>query len=586
MMAESDVSAFYRQFLAMKDYGFLLRKDGKIAVVVPEEMPEEEFGPIADYVEGHADELRQIIKETLLFPACPAPAPASGQGQPEIQGNERPAPAPACEQGQGQTPVRAMDVRVGVITDEHLYHMRRGKLAKIKLPHTPAHVGEICQLCLTHDLSALWVLPDTCTSRRAHADFLQGTRTQWGIKSYTLKRAPGHEEEGLATVGAWKLQEARAPEESGRVVYVIFPEYETDWKLDDVRDPIMLLATMAYVEDAIEAPVRFSPGNVGKEIMARVNAHWKRERWIEPTYVNRYAPVVEEKVPQLLWKRALSEQERSRAGVVAYDKNSQFPASCTSVVMGAGAPVHVEKPLFQMKERPTPGVWYCRVSGSSIFDGVQLPHPTRGKTEGWFWSYTVKLLMEVGYHVEIEQAYLWENGHTILRPFAERLWRARASLKEDMNRYRHEQARERAQDAIKLMMNVALGWLDMGKNRDLSEEEIVWYHRPDWYQLLRDNAYYQMFWRVRTYLKKGFSPIGIYEDCLYYAVDDLNHETALPGMMERVGKLGGFKRKYRYVDIPMTVAQPLFDDPQMDIQKINLAFSALDKAQKERLKEH
>ncbi len=70
-------------------------------------------------------------------------------------------------------------------------------------------------------------------------------------------------------------------------------------------------------------------------------------------------------------------------------------------------------------------------------------------------------------------------------------------------------------------------------------------------------------------------PVGVLTDCLYYLGKTDNHAQELPGMFDRVGKLGGFKRKYNK---PITVAQlaPLFAG-RMGIEEINRQLLAYDR---------
>ena len=539
------------RFLA-SGYDVRINDAAQLALCVPESMSDAVYAPLAAYAVEHEDELRSLI----------APAPVNQDDSPPVA-SEQPPP---------------VEVRNGVLTDTHLYYKRDGKLVKHVVTHAPVHAGDILQFCLDYHLSAIWVMSQTQASARATQAFIDAGRSQWTIETaqvVTVKR----DQQRATFIGGWKKASERKASDTGDQVFICFAEYATDWKLDRITDPVTLLATVSYIEDALAqavktpVPIRFSPGNVGKEVMFIVNGR-KRNQWIAHIDVNQYAPVVTEKVNQRLWKRALTSEEQAQAWIVAYDKNSSYPASCTSVMLGTGNPTLVDHPTFDARsERPLPGIWHCTISGSSEYDGVTLPHPTDGKTSGWFWSYTVKLLHELGYQVTIDQAYVWQEGHTILRPFAEKLWQARASLQTNHIRYPHAQARGHAQDAVKRIMNVSLGWLDIGKNRVLDDKDTPWYHRPDWYQLLKDNAHYRMFWSIRTQRKNGYVPVGLYEDCLYYATSERDHTLAVPGMMKKVG-LGGFKQKYD-ADVSMALAAPLFNNPAIDMYQINSTFNDL-----------
>lgn len=469
-----------------------------------------------------------------------------------------------------------MQVHNGVVTDTHLFIMRDGKLSKKRLPAPIAHVGDLLQLCLITGLDALWIVPETELSDRATHDFIEspeGAR-DWEIKTPVYTK-PGMYEDNKARctfLKAWKKKNARAADESGREVHLGYAEHNNRWDLDTVTNPVHLLGALTYLEDALQYPVRYSPASEGKNLMIEEN---KKERapWVRPVKVSKYPPVESTRVIDVLWKRALTASELELSHMIAADKNSQFPASGTSVLLGAGDPVYEEFPTFNMKKLRA-GVYHCHniTSHGSEFDGVQLPHPTDGLTEGWFWTYTVKLLYELGYTFSITEAYSWDEAHTTLRPWAERVWHARAIL-DDKNplcnfaRYKSPEARKLAYNAVKPVLNMSIGLLAHPPEHANYPGALDWY-RPDWNALIIDNARYQMFWRIRSFIEKGYKPVGVLADCLYYIVNTDNHIAALPKMFDRWDKLGGYKRKFKR-EITVAQAAPLFNDPKLDIGQIN-----------------
>jgi hypothetical protein len=466
-----------------------------------------------------------------------------------------------------------MEARNGVVTDTHLYMMSQGKLARKRLPAPVLGAGQLLQICLDAGLDALWVLAGTQLSDIANRDYIEQALGGWDIKNHQYTD-PHEYEDDIARctfLMAWKRKEARSPEESGRAIFLGYAEHNHRWELHEVTNPVALLGALTYLEDALQRPARFTPQSTGKNMMAEVNKG-ERMPWVRPVDLSTYEPVIKTKVVDIRWKRPLSEREMGMGYLIGADKNSMYPASGTSVLLGSGTPIHTERPVFNLK-KPLAGVYLCSVSGTSEFDGVGLPHPLQnllhtnegGVRRGWFWTYTVKLLHELGYTVDIEQAYTWAESHTILRPWAEQLWAARASL-DGRNpacaseRYPSQEARALAYRAVKPILNTSLGLLDSVPKHPERPGAFDWY-RPDWYMLVKDNARYQMFWRIRSFLKKNCIPVGIHCDCLYYITDTDNHEQALPGMFDRWDKLGGYKRKFTRA---ITVAQvrELFNSPQ------------------------
>jgi hypothetical protein len=361
-------------------------------------------------------------------------------------------------------------------------------------------------------------------------------------------------------------------QEGQRTAYVGFLEYSDDWKMQKVGEPVVALAALSYIEDALGIAVVYSAGKAGVYLMEKVNRK-RRIDWIQKIDIRKITPLREKLVcvGDLNWKRELSLEDTGY--LVSYDKNMAYPASCTSVLLGTGEPTYVESPQSTYVESPQfdmkkvcPGIWHCNISGTSEFDGITLPHPTDGKTEGWFYTYTVKLLMEVGYTVEISEAWVWNEYHTILRPWACKLFEGREvlddNLSPDKERYKNAEARKIAASDIKFIAVKSLGWTRMTKDlNEESEEELDWYIRPDWDDLVIDNARYQMFWRIRTCMKSGYHPVGVHADCLYFVAETSDHEQALSRMekpmMERRKKLGGYKQHYKTA-ITMEEARPVF----------------------------
>lgn len=485
-----------------------------------------------------------------------------------------------------------MLARNGVATDTHLYSMQDGKLRKINLPRI-AHVGDLLQLCLTQGLDAIWIVAGSELSDKATRDFIdaQGAREQWQINNPQFSHPEEYDDgrERCTYLLAWKRKEARTEQERGRMVGIGYAEHNHRWGFDQTSNPVQLLGALTYVEDALKYPARFTPYTVGKNLMPEHNKNDRRD-WVRPVDLSTFPAILKTKVIDIRWKRALSSREQATGGyLLGADKNSMYPASCTSALLGSGMPAHVDRTRFDVK-KPLAGVYRCTVQGSSEFDGVTLPHPLQnlrytqadGVLSGWFWTYTVKLLCELGYSVDIEEAYVWQEAHTILRPWAESLWAARAALDDrnpacDRIRYRSQEARALAYGAIKTVLNASLGLLDSVPKHPERPGAFDWY-RPDWYALIKDNARYQMFWRMRSQLARGHAPIGMLADCLCYLTDSDEHISALPGMFDRADKLGGYKRKYTR---PLTVNQvaPLFNNPRLDMGEINTTLVRYDHGQ-------
>lgn len=476
----------------------------------------------------------------------------------------------------------------GVLTDTHLYMIREGTLVKKRLPaQERLNLATLLQICLESGLQALWILAGTNLSDWATQEYIEAGNA-WDVKNaqYTPDTEYEDGKKRCTYLKAWKRKEARTPGESGREVHLGYAEHNTAWGLYEVASPVLLLAILSYLEDTLGRPIQYKPNTLGKHLMQDLNKG-ERANWIRPIDLSDFEMVRITKVVDVRWKRPLTEQEMQLlTHLIGADKNSQYPAGCTSVLLGSGQPEHVKRPVFDLK-KPLAGVYNCRVSGTSDFNGIGLPHPLQnlmyteknGEIRGQFWTYTVKLLLELGYSVEIEEADVWAESHTILRPWAEHLWNARAVLDEknplcNRERYKSKEARALAYQAVKPVLNTSLGLLDTTL-KFTSYEGATDLYRPDWYALIKDISRYHMFWRIRSFLKKGSIPVGVHADCLYYLTATDDHARALPGMFDRETALGGYKRKYKKT---ITVAQvaALFNDPRLDIQQINMTLNQYD----------
>ncbi len=461
-----------------------------------------------------------------------------------VKSTEYPQVAPLAEE-----PVQGLaNAKNGIITDSHLYRYVGGKVMKTPLKRAVEVVTDIHEIALEYNLRTIWVLAGTDLSHKATSSFIVAS-SPWLFKG-NPQMTKGHKKH----IPHCKF--VAAYQEDQRTVYAGFLEYNTDWKLDKTFDPVVALATLTYIEDALGVAAVYSAGKTGIYLMKKVNQK-KRVEWIEKIDIRKITPLREQQacVGDLNWKRELTQDDTGY--LVSFDKNMAYPASCTSVLLGSGSPTHESNPTFDLK-KSKPGLWCCKISGTSQFDGVHLPHPTDGKTEGWFYTYTVKLLHEVGYQVEITEAWVWNECHTILRPYAEKLFEAREKvddgLSPDTQRYKNAEARKIASKAIKFIAVKSLGWTRQIEGRMDTDEELDWYIRPDWDDLIIDNARYQIFWRIRTCMKSGYYPVGVHADCLYFTSPVSDHEQALPNlekpMMDRRKKLGGYKQHYQ---TPITI---------------------------------
>jgi hypothetical protein len=492
--------------------------------------------------------------------------PAQARFFAEIKrGNQKETPASLPAQASAQD-CPAMVYRNGVADDTHLYYMDAGKLARRDLGNVD-HVGDLLQICLETGLEAIWILTETQLSDRATRAFVEDARTAqvWEITNAQYTR-PEEQTDGQARASflkAYKKKGARGRripgQDQGRAVYLGFAEHSYSYKFEDIHNPVVLLAAISYTEDAIAAPIRFSAQTTGKNLMRSENSSETRAPWIAPVdfspfstvYVGgRDVPVPCLPATDLVWMRSLTAQEIEQGYLVTADKNSMYAGACTSVQLGEGEPVYKAGAEINAGKLEI-GIYHIKLTGSSRFDGKQLPHPTDGQADSWQWVYTVKLCMDLGYQVEIIEGYTWARSHTTLRTWAEKLWKSRVALKTDRKRYSNDPARLAACEVVQKVIRGAMGLLAHPPEYPDRPGAYDWY-RPDWNALIVDHARVKMFYVIRKYADMGYIPFGVLTDCIYFICATDDHAQALPGMFDRAGELGGYKRK---VERPVTSKQ-------------------------------
>ncbi|MEU8589517.1 helix-turn-helix transcriptional regulator [Streptomyces sp. NPDC048664] len=124
------------------------------------------------------------------------------------------------------------------------------------------------------------------------------------------------------------------------------------------------------------------------------------------------------------WARPMTDDECTLRHLVGIDVNMAFAAGANGLVVGLGAPTHVEAPVFDPK---LPGSWLVDLSHVDLsrvkvgkewtqLDGSLLPSPFTPKGEhpegpAWYATPTVAYAVELGYEVRPLEAWVRrENG--------------------------------------------------------------------------------------------------------------------------------------------------------------------------------
>ncbi|MEV5440840.1 transcriptional regulator, partial [Streptomyces sp. NPDC052682] len=134
------------------------------------------------------------------------------------------------------------------------------------------------------------------------------------------------------------------------------------------------------------------------------------------------------------WARPLTDEECTRRYLVGLDVNMAFAAGANGLIVGLGAPTHVERPVFDPK---LPGCWLVDLSHVDLskvragkewveLDADLLPSPFTPSGErpagpAWYATPTVAYAVELGYEVAPAEAYVRHDTGRYLDAWYNRL---------------------------------------------------------------------------------------------------------------------------------------------------------------------
>lgn len=184
----------------------------------------------------------------------------------------------------------------------------------------------------------------------------------------------------------------------------------------------------------------------------------------------------------------------------SYDKHKAWLGTAAGVKLGVGTPVHVVAPEFADRA----GVWLVRVADTSPYTDVfpvperWLHHPT------WLYTPLLHALVRLGYTFTAQEAYLFSEQHTVLRPFYQ-------AMREHL-----DQAATPAEvRQLKDIYTRTFGALAHFPEKATSA---TFLYRPDWYYTLISEANARMFYQMlAVYEAEGVAPEAIETDKLFYA---------------------------------------------------------------------
>jgi len=175
----------------------------------------------------------------------------------------------------------------------------------------------------------------------------------------------------------------------------------------------------------------------------------------------------------------------------------------------------------------------------------------------WLTTAMVTCAIKMSYQVQVLEGYQWNKQgmyHRTLESWANTLWAVRQSLKPTSPTFelafKHSQGRENAYNTIGAIAHVGIGKLG-------DEDTSGGLYRPDMWALTVGRACANIFHNIESIRKTtGLTPVLVYTDSLWYVSNDQDPETAVPGIIDKQDKLGGYKVVYNQ---PLAMSKAVID---------------------------
>ncbi|MDJ0345876.1 hypothetical protein QMK19_35170 [Streptomyces sp. H10-C2] len=298
--------------------------------------------------------------------------------------------------------------------------------------------------------------------------------------------------------------------------------------------PVLLASRLQQIADTVGITYRRGPGATGHDLL----------RAVRPQKGGRAEPLAPAQMPAFIlrqpklysgqaWHRRLTPFERERAYLLTYDTNGSFLSVCGSLRVGRGKVEHRDRPKFD----PTlPGYWKVKLPEwgyPGTFDLFGPRHPDEARYYATpTLAYAAK---ELDIAFQVEEAEVWTDSYRMLEPWYNQLREARKSLPSDVD--------PTVKATVKAIYTHGIGMFASSKlagnpQRGIEPADTF---RPDVNHHIQAAQQVNM---TRSILRigkaTGLWPVGGLTDSLFYAVDDPNFLTAVPGL-----KLGPDLGSYR-----------------------------------------
>lgn len=413
----------------------------------------------------------------------------------------------------------------GVLTDTSVHKLvtdgarRRIEEYRVAMPN---HIGDICTMATRLDITHFWIMPQFTVTR---AFIENADSSAWDVSTrWSNYQDAGHQvpRSDAHPIFA-RLWKRNTPGRDGHTVLMGLSV--KDWRWRDIEAPMDLLGILYYLDCVLKMPVEWSYEHMATVFFQSMvkNPEWLRKSTIDITSVLKGA------ARDLKWVNPKVEPVLG-GFFICYDVNSAYLSGYTGGSLGVGDPVH----QAGVTDEKLPGVYRVSIDiATSPFDGKLLPK-VFGRSD-WLTHDLLASAREAGYGVEVHECWQYPEHHRVVGPTASALWDAREALhpeRGDSKRFPNLLCRRNAYESIKRIALPLPGRFANAKTP---------VYRPDWWECGVGRARATQLRRLLKLREQGFVPAWIYGDSLYFFSMDNNPVTAVPGMLDRQTKLGGYK---------------------------------------------
>ncbi|MGW5121633.1 hypothetical protein ACWEQ8_40320, partial [Streptomyces noursei] len=308
--------------------------------------------------------------------------------------------------------------------------------------------------------------------------------------------------------------------------------------LQDHPSPVVLASRIQRICDLGGISFRHSAGATAHDLLKAM----RPERG-----GGRAAPLVRTEMPEFLRKRvklyagrswvrgltsgpgcpALTEAEMAKQYILAFDQRASYLSVAGSARFGRGELTHLTGPDITFD--PTlPGYWMAELPQWHVPGCFDLFGPRREGEARPYVTPTLAAAQQQDVEFTVTEAWVWEQHDQTLEPWYKHLRDSIKSLPdvpEAIDKPVRETVKAFYTQGVGKFASPALG----GNPRKGAEPDILW--RPDMNDILLATQQAHLANRIITIGEAtGMWPLALMTDCLWYATDDPDFATAVPGL--------------------------------------------------------